>query len=64
MLQLFIGLYSMRVIVCTLISLIADKFELEETFMVSSTTQALIFILMPFYIPYFFWRVIDNKFKE
>jgi len=64
MLQLFLGLYSMRVIVCTLISLMSSKLELEETFMVNNPTQALIFILMPFYIPYLFWRVIDSKFRE
>ncbi len=64
MLELFIILYIIRVILCTLITLIFDKLELKETFMVNSAIQALIFILMPFYIPYLFWRIIENKFKQ
>ncbi len=64
MLQIFLALYSIRVIFCLMISLLSDKYDLEETFMVNNATQALIFILMPFYIPYLFWRVIDSKFKE
>lgn len=64
MLELFLGLYSMRVIVCMFIVLLWDKWELEVTFRITSAKQAVMFILMPFYIPYFLWKVIENKFKQ
>ena len=64
MLELFLGLYSIRVICCMLIVLLFEKWDLEATFRINSAKQAVMFILMPFYMPYFLWKVIENKFKQ
>ena len=64
MLELFLGLYTIRVICCMLIILIFEKWDLKETFRITTPKQAVMFILLPFYIPYFFWKVIENKFKQ
>ena len=64
MLELFLGLYSIRVICCLLIVLIFEKWDLKETFRITSAIHAVMFILMPFYMPYFLWKVIENKFKQ
>jgi hypothetical protein len=47
-----------------LIILIFEKWDLKETFRITTPKQAVMFILLPFYIPYFFWKVIENKFKQ